>query len=414
MTIHCWPCVNKMGTIVDLLQLSANACRMYPLHAIAIILAFLGSRCVAQDPALPRAGWTVAADSEQAPDNVAANVIDGNTATIWHTQFVDATPGLPHFITLTMGGQTNKVSGVSILPRQDAAANANGNIGNYEIHLSADGTTFPAAPVATGTLADTQTLKTATFTATNAKAVRIRALSEAGDSGPWISAAEINVLGTTAGGTGGGAPLDRSSWYAVASSAEYPNLDAPGKVLDGDDNSLWHSAYTPTFDALPHTISLFFGGATNKVSSLIYKPRLDATGPNGRIGNFEVRISTNGATFPAVTTVAKGTFDDTADQKTVTFTAVNAKGIQLKALTEAGNRGPWSSAAEILVTGTPVTAAPKKTVGAWGALIPFPLVPVAAALLPDGKVSPSGPIMSFVLLQFLRCRGGSMMAALMM
>jgi galactose oxidase len=387
-----------MEAIVDLS--TATACRMHPLRAIAVVLAFLAAPCAALDPALPRAGWTATADSQQLPDFPASNAIDGNAATIWHTQFVGASPVTPHFIVIAMGGQTNKVSSVAILPRQDG--NENGNIGNYEIHLSADGSTFPTTPVATGNFTNTKELKMVTFTAANARAVRIRVLSEAGDNQPWTSAAEINVLGTPI--AGGGSILDRSSWYASASSSEYPKLNAPGKVLDSNDASLWHSAWVDPADALPHTISLFFGGATNQVSGLIYKPRLD--GPNGRIGQFEVRISTNGRTFPAVTTVATGTFADTADQKTVNFTAVNAKGIQLKALTEAGNRGPLSSAREILVIGTPVTAAPIKTVGTWGALIPFPLVPVAAALLPDGKVRPSSPFMSLALPQFLWCQGG--------
>jgi galactose oxidase len=197
--------------------------------------------------------------------------------------------------------------------------------------------------------------------------------------------------------------LSRSSWYALASSSEYPLLDAPSKVLDGSDASKWHSAWEVPFDALPHTISIFFGGDTNTVNGLIYRPRLD--GPNGRIGKFEVRISTNGETFPSGT-VATGTFADTATQKVVSFTAVKAKGIQLKALTEAGNRGPWSSAGEILVRGTTATAAPKNAVGTWGPLIPFPLVPVAAALLPNGKVRSLSPPWSLVLPQSPWCHGG--------
>jgi galactose oxidase len=181
--------------------------------------------------------------------------------------------------------------------------------------------------------------------------------------------------------------LPRASWYATASGSEFPAANAPGKVLDGNLATLWHSAYTPAFDALPHTITVVFGGATNKVSGLIYRPRGDG-GVNGRIGKYEIRLSTNGETFPAAT-VATGTFADTAAQKTVAFAATNAKAIQLKALSEAGGRGPWSSVGEILVLGKPVTAASKKQVGAWGGLIPFPLVPVAAAVLPGGKVLPS-------------------------
>jgi hypothetical protein len=41
------------------------------------------------DPALPRTGWTAAADSQETvkENGAAANVLDGNTATIWHTAY---------------------------------------------------------------------------------------------------------------------------------------------------------------------------------------------------------------------------------------------------------------------------------------------------------------------------------------
>ncbi|WCI08739.1 discoidin domain-containing protein [Arthrobacter sp. OVS8] len=62
------------------------------------------------------------------------------------------------------------------------------------------------------------------------------------------------------------------------------------------------------------------------------------------MGTFEIRVSTNGADWTIVST---GTMPDTASEKTVSFTAVNARYVRLTARSEAGNRGPWSSAAEI-------------------------------------------------------------------
>ena len=49
--------------------------------------------------------------------------------------------------------------------------------------------------VATGTFTDDQTVKTVVFERMNAHALTINALNEAGDRGPWTSAAEIEVLG---------------------------------------------------------------------------------------------------------------------------------------------------------------------------------------------------------------------------
>ena len=86
--------------------------------------------------------------------------------------------------------------------------------------------------------------------------------------------------------------------------------------------------------------------------------------------------STDGTTF---TTVAIGTYYDDATLKTTTFTPFTARYVRIQALTEAGGRGPWTSAAEINVyTGS---AAPPSPVGkgAWVMTVDFPLVPVSIA-----------------------------------
>src|SRR5512142_255988 len=56
------------------------------------------------------------------------------------------------------------------------------------------------APVAVGTWADDTIEKTATFARVDARYVRLTALTEAGNRGPWSSAAEINVLGSVPAG----------------------------------------------------------------------------------------------------------------------------------------------------------------------------------------------------------------------
>lgn len=83
-------------------------------------------------------------------------------------------------------------------------------------------------------------------------------------------------------------------------------------------------------------------------------------------------------------------------EKTVNFTAAPAMAVRLTCLTEAGGRGPWTSAAEINILGTPQTPADPATIGEWGPLIDFPLVPVAAASLPGSKVRSTPCIACFV------------------
>ncbi len=51
--------------------------------------------------------------------------------------------------------------------------------------------------------------------------------------------------------------------------------------------------------------------------------------------------------------MASGTFADTPAAKTTVLSPKTGRYLPLKALTEAGGRGPWTSAAEITLTGRP-------------------------------------------------------------
>src|SRR6266571_977316 len=86
---------------------------------------------------LPRAGWTAIA-SDQAPNYPASNVLDANTATIWHSKYAGTPVPLPHSITIDMHA-TASVTGLTYLPRQDKVSN--GNVGRYSISVIANGST---------------------------------------------------------------------------------------------------------------------------------------------------------------------------------------------------------------------------------------------------------------------------------
>lgn len=95
--------------------------------------------------AVDRAAWKASADSEAANDTP-ANAIDGNPASIWHSQWDGAEPPPPHALTVDLGAAV-KVSGFRYLPRQDKSTN--GTIAQYRFYVSADGVNW-GAPVATG------------------------------------------------------------------------------------------------------------------------------------------------------------------------------------------------------------------------------------------------------------------------
>lgn len=89
--------------------------------------------------------------------------------------------------------------------------------------------------------------------------------------------------------------------------------------------------------------------------------------------------STDGTTF---TTVAFGTWIDDNTLKTTVFQPTNGRYMKIQALSEAGNRGPWSSASEINVYTAAQAAPPAASAGkgVWLYTIDFPLVPVSATL----------------------------------
>ena len=99
----------------------------------ALLLQALLAHCDAAP--LPRTGWTAvassaeddAASSSSALDGAAANVLDGDEETIWHSEWSPDDEPLPHTITITMGDEPLEVAGLTYLPRQDGSSN--GRIG---------------------------------------------------------------------------------------------------------------------------------------------------------------------------------------------------------------------------------------------------------------------------------------------
>jgi alpha-L-fucosidase len=139
-------------------------------------------------------GWkVVSVDSQETAgaDNSAANAIDNNSSTFWHTRWNDDL-ALPHFITVDMGG-SHRIGGFTYLPRQDG--NPNGTVENYRFETSTDGVSWTTNIVA-GTFANIRnnpSLQEATFAPIAARFFRFTALKEVNGSG-WTSAAEISVL----------------------------------------------------------------------------------------------------------------------------------------------------------------------------------------------------------------------------
>jgi hypothetical protein len=90
-----------------------------------------------------RSAWKASADSAGVSDQ-AANAIDGDPKSLWHTRWDDAAPPVPpHALTIDLG-RSVRVSGFRYLPRQDRTVN--GTIAKYRFFVSADGVDW-ATPV---------------------------------------------------------------------------------------------------------------------------------------------------------------------------------------------------------------------------------------------------------------------------
>jgi galactose oxidase len=294
------------------------------------------------DPVLPRAGWTASVDSQDtAGGHPASNVLDGDTATMWQT---GSGVGFPHELTVDMH-RTNLVSGLSYLGRQDGKAD--GNVGEFRIETSLDGVNW-SAPVATGAFADSSAAQTVGFAPALARYARLTALNEARGRGPSGSAAEINLLG----------------W--------------PDPTSSGDAVAAGRARYTDAVDEQRHTVTVDMH-TSQPVGGLTYQPGTGAV--TGEPVRYQVDVSNDGGSWK---TVASGTLTGDATVKTVTFAPTTVRYVRLTDRTHVGGAGDSRALPRLTVFGP--FGGQSKTGGRWTPPIGFPLVPVAAALLPNGKV----------------------------
>ena len=116
--------------------------------------------------------------------------------------------------------------------------------------------------------------------------------------------------------------------------------------FDGTTATIWHTQWLTTNPPPPHEIQIDLG-LVYSIDGFRYLPRQD-TGVNGRIGQYEFYVSSDGLSWD--TPVATGSFDNSATEKEVTFTAKSGRYVRLRALTEV-NGNPWTSMAELSVIG---------------------------------------------------------------
>ncbi len=118
------------------------------------------------------------------------NAIDGNPATLWHTQWTGAKPGFPHELVLEFK-EPIPMRGLALLPRQDG--NRNGWIKRLAVYLSDDGASWGEPVVTATSAASAGKMEVPLLKPQSARFVRLVVLGSHGRE-THASLAEIEIL----------------------------------------------------------------------------------------------------------------------------------------------------------------------------------------------------------------------------
>jgi hexosaminidase len=178
------------------------------------------------------------------------------------------------------------------------------------------------------------------------------------DSGAVVAQAQSPVNAMCAAGSL--QPVAVSDVSSEQPSGEPAPNGPAAAVIDGDASTYWHSQWSPSTAAYPHSIVVDLG-EPQSICGLWYTARSStgSGGANGRIGDYEVYVSesTSSIDGPWGEAVSTGRFENTAAVQLASFEPQKARYVKLVALSEV-NGNPWATAAELAAAG-PVRAAPQ-------------------------------------------------------
>jgi large repetitive protein len=236
--------------------------------------------------AIPRAGFQVTTDSEEltGENGAAINAIDGNNATIWHTQWKNANPAPPHWFVVDMAVGATTLSGIRYLPRQDGATN--GNIAAFRIYLSVNGTDW-GTPIAEGdftTMGATAAEKTVLFPVVqpNRPPVLTAPADQTTAQGQTVSLPlsatdpDGDLIGFSATGLPPGLSINANSG-TIEGTPTTPGTFAANVVAEDSKTANTSVAFTWTITATPTIIAPVLAPPAVVGSAASYTP--DVSGP---------------------------------------------------------------------------------------------------------------------------------------
>ena len=137
--------------------------------------------------------------------------------------------------------------------------------------------------------------------------------------------------------------IDNVPVTVVGASSEEPGEEA-SRMVDGNPETIWHTAYGVTVTQYPHTID-FDCGETKFIKGFTYLPRQD--GPNGDVKRYSISLSQDGKTWSSP--VCEGAFEGSKKEKKILFTQPqHARYLRFTALSSQ-NGADYASGAEFTV-----------------------------------------------------------------
>ncbi|NIG53920.1 chondroitinase-B domain-containing protein [Chitinophaga sp. Cy-1792] len=259
--------------------------------------------------------------------NVAANVLDGDTATRWSAS------GDGQWIQFCLDGITS-VSAVKI-----AFYNGNSRTSTFDILASTDGSSFSTVASRLVSSGTSRTLETFSFTPVSAKYIRI--VGHGNSLNAWNSFTEVQIVSD-------------NGCTPVIASADDGNV--PANVLDNDLNTRWSA------NGNGQWIQLCLG-STQSVTGV----KIAFVSGTSRTSTFDVKVGndTSNLTTAATGLVSSGT---STALETFNFSAVSGKYVRI--IGHGNSINLWNSYAEVqVITASSLTSADATALSAKTAMV---------------------------------------------
>ena len=263
------------------------------------------------------------------------SLIDGRSDTYWHSSWrTQPVPGYPHEVVIDLGVES-ELRGFTITPRQ---ARTSSRVRKIAFYLSQDGKTWPESPACTLEMEDSDHEQSAFLPVLHtAKYVKIVCLEPMVSGEPWAALAEFSPIVTRVIGE---YPM-RSYFSVNYVSSELPEGGQARHMLDGNEDTFWHSMLGVTVASYPHDIRLDLGGE-RKIKGMVYQA---APPENARIKDFEIYVSADGQNWGSP--VARGSFANHRNPQQVLFFApTTARYVRLVALSSHSD-GDYAAISEL-------------------------------------------------------------------